>query len=158
MEELAACMEQAISNAPQPSVKPVAKHAEPKAVQVLLVEDNPINQLVGRDMLSSLGYQATTANDGCEALAAMAKTRFDVVLMDCQMPNMDGFEALARIRAGEAADAARQRVVVIALTANAIQGEREKCLSLGFDDYLAKPYKRSQLGTLLERFTAAAID
>jgi PAS domain S-box-containing protein len=158
MEELAACMEQAISNAPQPSVKPVAKHAEPKAVQVLLVEDNPINQLVGRDMLASLGYQATTANDGCEALAAMAKTRFDVVLMDCQMPNMDGFEALARIRAGEAADAARQRVVVIALTANAIQGEREKCLSLGFDDYLAKPYKRSQLGTLLERFTAAAID
>ncbi len=116
---------------------------------VLLVEDNKVNQIVGEATLKSLGCSVALAGDGLEALQAMAHQRFDVVLMDCQMPTMDGFEALAIIRQREAASATRTPVV--AVTARAVVGERERCLAAGFDDYIAKPYGRDQLVQVIVR-------
>ena len=117
---------------------------------VLLAEDNPINQELAAAMLRKLGLQVTLACNGKEALALAAAQAFDLVLMDCQMPEMNGFEATAALRAREAAGG--PRLPVIALTANAMEGDRGLCLAAGMDDYLAKPYTRAKLTTLLQRW------
>ena len=127
------------------------------AAQILLVEDNPVNQEVGMAMLEGLGCRATLAGDGLEALAELARGRYDLVLMDCQMPEMDGYQATRRIRAGEAQAAATTggppaRLPVIALTAHAMMGNREACLEAGMDDYLAKPFSQTELQRLLSRW------
>ena len=120
--------------------------------QVLLVEDNTVNQLVAQKMLHLLGCQVDTANNGLEALAALAERHYDLVLMDCQMPELDGFETTQRIRRQEAAQGdSRQRLPIIALTANAMQGDRERCLAAGMDDYISKPFNQDQLRALLLR-------
>ncbi len=108
-------------------------------VQILLAEDNEINRFVASELLQQAGCHCTMAVNGREALDAALAKEFDVILMDCQMPEMDGFEATRRIRAAEAAAPGGRRRPIIALTANAIKGDRELCLAAGMDDYVTKP-------------------
>jgi CheY-like chemotaxis protein len=118
--------------------------------RVLLAEDNAVNQEVALAMLKGFGCEVEVANNGREAVAAAYRTRFDLILMDCQMPEMDGFEATRILRKLEAARAATApRIPIIALTANAMGGDRERCLAAGMDDYLAKPFKLDHVWDLL---------
>ncbi len=125
-------------------------HALPPAgnTRILLAEDNLVNQKVAIRMLQKLGYQTDVVANGKEALDAVQRERYDVVFMDCQMPEMDGFEATRAIRALEG-DA--RRVPIVALTANAMEGDRDRCLSAGMDDYLAKPMNQEGLNKVLHR-------
>jgi len=122
-------------------------------MKVLVVEDNAVNQEVARVMLEDLGAVVRLAGNGRRALDALADECFDVVLMDCQMPEMDGFEALRRLRDARLVPklATARDVPVIALTANALAGDAVRCLEAGFDDYLAKPVRQGQLAAALER-------
>ncbi len=118
--------------------------------RVLLVEDNPVNQELGVSMLEDLGCRVDVAWNGLEALEEVTKTRFDLVLMDCQMPRMDGYEATERIRnQEETAKEPGTRLPIIALTAHAMEGDRDKCLAAGMDDYLSKPFSQEQLAEVL---------
>lgn len=117
--------------------------------KILVAEDNAINQKVVRLMLSQHGYRPTMASNGEEAVAAFAAGEFDVVLMDLQMPRMDGFEAARRIRANQRASPSRPWIV--AVTANAMEGYRERCLAAGMNDYLAKPIMMDDLLAVLDR-------
>jgi len=119
-------------------------------LNVLLVEDNPVNQAVARGMLTKLGCTVKTASTGRQGVDAFQADAFDVVLMDCHMPEMDGYEATARIRVHEQGCNA-PRTPVFALTANALEKDREKCLAAGMDDYLSKPFTQEQLKALLAR-------
>ncbi|MFZ1828988.1 MAG: response regulator [Candidatus Competibacteraceae bacterium] len=125
---------------------------ERRGQSVLLVEDNPVNQELGCEMLRSLGLHVDVAEDGERALAAIARQHYSLVLMDCQMPVMDGFEATRRLRAIEQSTGANVRLPVIALTANAMVGDRELCLAAGMDDYLSKPFKTVELSEVLARW------
>ena len=116
---------------------------------VLLAEDNDVNQLVASLMLESFGLDVDIAPDGLAVLAATAQTRYDLVLMDCQMPGMDGFAATAAIRRREARG---EHCVIVALTAHAMDGDRERCLAAGMDDYLSKPLDRNELARALSRW------
>jgi two-component system sensor histidine kinase/response regulator len=120
-------------------------------LRVLLVEDNKVNQALAVGLLRRWGHAYTVANDGLEALEVLDRARFDVVLMDLQMPNLDGFGALAviRQRESERPDGGHQQV--IALTAHALKGDRQRCLDAGFDDYLTKPILRAQFLAALDR-------
>jgi CheY-like chemotaxis protein len=120
------------------------------ALHLLVVEDNPVNQVVAREMLATLGHTCHVAANGREALEAIAQHRYDVVLMDCQMPEMDGFEATKLLRARESA-ACIPRLSVIALTAHATESDREQCVAAGMDSYLAKPYSQQQLDTTIRQ-------
>lgn len=123
--------------------------------RVLVVEDNAVNQLVIMGQLERLGHEAILAPDGTEALSALERQSFDVVLMDCQMPNMDGFETARRIRALPDGPA---RIPIIAVTAHALAGERERCLDAGMNDYVAKPVSTEQLGAVIRLWTGTATD
>ena len=118
--------------------------------RVLLAEDNLINQAVAKAVLLDFGLTLEIASNGEEALALITERDFDLVLMDCQMPVMDGFQATAALRQREATGG--RRLPVIALTANAMEGDRNQCLAAGMDDYLAKPYTRAQLEQTLRRW------
>ncbi|RKT99589.1 hybrid sensor histidine kinase/response regulator [Burkholderia sp. Nafp2/4-1b] len=120
------------------------------AARVLLVEDNAVNQQIALAMLEDTDYEVAVADDGEQALERLARDAFEVVLMDCQMPRLDGFEATRRLRQRET-EAGSPRVPVIALTANALSGDRERCLAAGMDDYLAKPFRRDVLLQALAR-------
>jgi signal transduction histidine kinase/CheY-like chemotaxis protein len=120
---------------------------------ILLVEDNAVNREVAVGMLESLGCAADTAENGWLALTAMETATYDAVLMDCQMPVMDGLAAAAEIRRREQSSGAA-RVPIIALTANAMEGDRERCLSAGMDDFLSKPFTQPQLAMQLRRWLA----
>jgi len=120
---------------------------------VLLAEDNLVNQELAAAMLKKLGLQVTIACNGVEALARLDARAFDLVLMDCQMPVMNGYEATAALRAREPAGG--PRLPVIALTANALEGDRDQCLAAGMDDYLAKPYTKARLAEALRRWLPA---
>ena len=124
---------------------------------VLLAEDNAVNEVVAGAMLESFGLRVSVAQNGRQALEAVAAQAFDVVLMDCQMPEMDGFEAARRIRRREAEKGvpAAARQTIVAVTANAIEGDRERCLAAGMDDYLSKPFSKADLHALLSRWLAA---
>jgi len=119
--------------------------------RVLLAEDNPVNQEVAIAMLQRIGLQYKVAANGQQALDLLLENTFDVILMDCQMPVMDGFEATARIRQNELASGSA-KCPIIALTANAIVGDREMCLSKGMDDYLSKPFSMEQLHEILSHW------
>jgi CheY-like chemotaxis protein len=118
---------------------------------VLLVEDNPINQLVASEMLQLLGVEVVCAYDGMEALESMHYRRFDLVLMDIQMPRMDGLDATREIRRREQNSSATPTPVV-ALTANASDNDRQRCLAAGMNDFLAKPVKTEQIAAVLSRY------
>lgn len=118
----------------------------PHRARILLVEDNPVNQLVAKGMLSKLGCEVMVAAHGGEALRQLAQHRFDLVLMDCNMPVMDGYEASRQIRQSELwAD-----LPIVALTANAMPEERERCRTAGMNDYLSKPFRGEELQALLD--------
>ncbi|MEN1973018.1 ATP-binding protein [Luteimonas sp. MJ204] len=123
-----------------------------RAARVLLVEDNPVNLMVGQRLLSVLGITCDTASNGEAALLRMEASRYDVVLMDCQMPVMDGYTATRRWREMEQHAGDGRHVPIIAMTANAMAGDRQKCLDAGMDDYLAKPVTRSELERTLARW------
>jgi signal transduction histidine kinase len=115
---------------------------------VLLVEDNPVNQTVIESMLRSLGFTVSVATDGAQAVRHAGEQQFEAILMDCRLPIIDGYEATRQIRRLPG----RDDVPIIALTANALQGDRENCLSAGMNDYLAKPFKRNDLQQILQRW------
>lgn len=118
---------------------------------VLLVEDNPVNQLVARRMLLAAGYPVEVAVDGFEAVEACHRGSWGIVLMDCQMPGLDGFDATRRIRAEEDERGSRRRLPILALTANALDGARGRCLAAGMDGFVAKPVSREALIGAVDR-------
>jgi two-component system sensor histidine kinase/response regulator len=124
-----------------------------RPLRVVVAEDNRVNQLVISRMLERQGHSVVMCANGREAIAAVERERPDLVLMDVQMPEMDGFAATAAIRLAEAEQQARRRVPIIALTAFAMKSDRERCLAAGMDDYLSKPIKGAQLAVALARFS-----
>ncbi len=126
--------------------------------RILLAEDNPVNVEVALAMLDSLGFEVTTARNGKEAVEAVAREHFDLVLMDCQMPVMDGFAATAEIRRQQPTDRQGRMLPVIAVTANALKGDRSNCLAAGMNDYLSKPFSQQALGRVLARWTSMPVD
>ncbi|MEO0366297.1 MAG: response regulator, partial [Pseudomonadota bacterium] len=120
-----------------------------ESLLVLVAEDNPVNQRVVGAMLKKLGYRAVMAANGQEALTSFLEHRPDMILMDCQMPVVDGFEATRRLR--RLTSSGGDTVPIVALTANAMPGDRELCLEAGMDDYLTKPIKIDTLANMLSR-------
>jgi two-component system sensor histidine kinase/response regulator len=156
-------LHQAIVSALRPAapVKPTTRAAEsaPKeaavpaqSVQILVAEDNVVNQRVVLGLLAKLGHRADAVRNGLEAVRAVESGTYDLVFMDCQMPELDGFEATRRIRrlSGRCAT-----VPIVALTANAMQGDRERCLEVGMNDYVTKPVDAGRLAAALQRFLPA---
>ena len=141
-----------MSDAPKPSL---ASALTPLRGRVLLAEDNAVNREVARAALESFGVNVSVAENGVEVLKAVSENKFDLVLMDCQMPQMDGFAATRRIRADERRDGPR-RLPIIAVTASAIDGDRERCIAAGMDDYLSKPFRQTMLHALLEKWLKTA--
>ena len=131
---------------PRTAVEPPA--GERSRLQILMAEDNPVNLKVALLMLRNLGYEADVATNGVEVLAAIERRSYDMILMDVQMPEMDGFEATRLIHQSLAAE---QRPTIIAMTAHALRGYREKCLAAGMDDYISKPIKLEPLQAILRR-------
>ncbi len=132
----------------------VAVGEPPRALparNLLLAEDNPVNQMIARKMLEKLGQQVSIAANGAVALKMLEQNVYDAVLMDCQMPEMDGFCATRILREYEAQQH-KPRITVIAMTANVMEGDRERCLEAGMDDYLGKPVKMQELEDLLRRW------
>ena len=132
-----------------PAVKVYSFELVTNGQLVMAVDDNPVNRMVAQQQLEHLGFLAESVEDGREALERLSRERFDAVLMDCQMPGIDGYETTRRLRVGEEGS---RRTVVIAVTAHAMAGERERCLEAGMDDYLAKPYRTEDLGALIDRW------
>jgi len=121
--------------------------------RALVVEDNAVNQEMARAMLDMLGFHVTTASNGQEGvLAAAADPDLNLILMDCQMPIMDGLAAARAIRVAEAGGS---RVPIVALTGNAMPGDREACVAAGMDDYLAKPFSLAALRAMIDRWTGS---
>ncbi|MGH8433061.1 MAG: response regulator, partial [Pseudomonas sp.] len=158
MEQLArplarTALYQALQRFLQPRTEPVIRPARTapqiqRQARVLLVEDNPVNQLVAKGMLSKIGCKVSIAAHGAQALDYLEQEPVDLILMDCNMPVMDGYEASRRIRqSGRWPD-----LPIIALTANALPDERERCTAAGMNDYLAKPFRREELIALLEQW------
>jgi CheY-like chemotaxis protein len=115
---------------------------------VLVAEDNRINQRVARAQLEKLGFEVEMVANGQEAVTAVTARSYALVLMDCQMPELDGFQATALIRAAELPG---ERIPIIAMTANALEGDREACLAAGMDDYVSKPITIARLQEVIER-------
>ncbi len=131
-----------------------AKLGQQWPLHILLAEDHPTNQLLALRLLDRLGYRADVAANGLEALEALQRQHYDVVLMDMQMPEMDGLEATRRIRAEEAESGAQRPVHIVAMTANAMQGDRELCMAAGMNDYISKPIRVEALVGALRRAPA----
>ncbi len=134
----------------------LSKPSEHSLYQILVAEDNEINQVLIQELLTHLGFHYTLASNGQQAMQQAATRAFDLVLMDCQMPVLDGFDAATNIRLREATEGGwarhRGRLPIIALTANAIAGDRQRCLAAGMDDYLTKPIDRKRLQAVLDRW------
>jgi len=147
---------QSLRRALQPEHGPELDTAEDenrnlRPARILLVEDNPVNQLVAKGMLSKLGCEVIISGNGAEALEQLQLVPFDLILMDCNMPIMDGYEATRQIRQS----GRWSQMPIIALTANAMPEERERCRAAGMNDYLAKPFRRAELASLLEQWLPA---
>jgi CheY-like chemotaxis protein len=122
-------------------------------LRILVAKDNSVNQVLAVRLLEKRGHSVTVAGNGKEALAALEKDTFDLVLMDVQMPEMDGFEAKAAIREKEKASG--HHLPVIAMTVHAMAGDRERCVEAGMDDYITKPIQPQELSELLKRHSRA---
>jgi two-component system sensor histidine kinase/response regulator len=118
-------------------------------LRILVAEDNMVNQRLATRLLEKQGHYTVVANDGLEALIAIENERFDLVFMDVQMPNLDGFEAMAQLRQNE--KVAGGHMPIVAMTAHAMKGDRERCLDAGFDDYVSKPIHAEELFNAIER-------
>ena len=138
--------------AQEPPAMPNMPLSPQRRMRVLLVEDNPVNLMVGQRLLGVLGTDCDAAGNGEEALLRMSASRYDLVLMDCQMPVMDGYTATRRWRELERDAGDARHLPIIAMTANAMAGDRQKCLDAGMDDYLAKPVTRAELDRSLHRW------
>jgi len=125
-----------------------------RRLKVLLAEDNAVNVEVASAMLEGLGLEVACAGNGGEALSAVREGEFDLVLMDCMMPEMDGFAATSEIRRHEQLQGRARQLPIVAITANALQGDRERCLAAGMDDYLSKPFSQQALAAALGRWVA----
>jgi CheY-like chemotaxis protein len=123
--------------------------------KILVADDISANQMLSLKLLENLGYTGVAVSNGKEALDALELRPYDLVLMDCQMPEMDGFEATKRIRGS--ADAAVRSIPIVALTANAMEGDRKKCLDAGMNDYLSKPLKKDPLREVLQKWLVRKI-
>jgi CheY-like chemotaxis protein len=148
------CIDRAIrmrEAAPAQSPAPVAQARRQFSARVLVAEDNAVNQRVARRFLERLGCQVDVVDDGAQAVEAVERHDYDLVLMDMQMPNVDGLEATQRIRARHQP----RRVPIVALTADAMVGTLERCLAAGMDDYLSKPLDAKQLEAVLDRFVGS---
>jgi CheY-like chemotaxis protein len=153
----------ALQPAPMVEAKPIARLAESaprhasapaRSVQILVAEDNLVNQRVVLGLLAKLGHRADAVRNGLEAVKAVEAGAYDLVFMDCQMPELDGFEATRRIRRLSGACAS---VPIVALTANAMQGDRERCLEVGMNDHVTKPVDVGRLAAALQRYLPASI-
>ncbi|WP_405420240.1 response regulator [Marinobacter flavimaris] len=131
-----------------PDAAPEEQTGTEQSLAVLLVEDNQVNQLVASNLLKKLGHRADHAENGLKAIQALEQSHYDLVLMDCQMPVMDGYEATQRIRQNPQ----WKDLPIIAVTANVMQGDREDCLASGMNDYITKPYKRDELREVINRW------
>jgi CheY-like chemotaxis protein len=140
--------------ADQPAAVPNAEKTPERSI--LLVEDNAVNQLVAMKLIRKHGHAVTVANNGCDAIELLQKQTFDLILMDIQMPEMDGFEATSIIRQREAGSGIR--VPIIAITAHAMKGDEENCLEAGMDGYLSKPIDGSKLIEMIERWACPSSD
>jgi two-component system, sensor histidine kinase and response regulator len=146
----------ALAAVTDPAAGPVIEQKSTRGVRVLLAEDNRVNQKLALKQLDKLGYTADVVANGQEVLSAIQSAPYDIILMDCQMPEMDGYEATVQIRRQEKEDpnaAKAKPIYIIAMTAHAMRADRERCLSMGMDDYLSKPVQISELGTVLRRAT-----
>lgn len=132
--------------------KTTRPHPKKSGLRLLLVEDNPVNQMVALLILDKLGYSVDVADNGAKAVEAVAGNQYDLVLMDCKMPEMDGFEATQAIRQSEIAS--QTHIPIVAMTAGAMEGDREKCLAAGMDDYIAKPVNIECLQKILDAWLA----
>ncbi|MBW3671349.1 MAG: response regulator [Acidobacteria bacterium] len=133
--------------APAPIELPLVDRIPPD-LQILLAEDKPLNQKLTLSQLKQLGLSADIAVDGSQAVETVRNKKYDVILMDCQMPIMDGYEATMRIRENEPED---RKIYIIALTAHAMEGERERCIAAGMNDYLSKPTRQHELAAALKK-------
>jgi two-component system, sensor histidine kinase and response regulator len=152
--ELFNCLVAGLSTPADEIVSPIRPEADVAVIRgrVLLVEDNSMNQLVATKLLAKLGYEVAVSGNGIEALQSLADAEYDAVLMDCQMPEMDGYAATREIRNREGGT---RRTPVIAMTAAAMQGDREACFAAGMDDYLTKPIRPGALAETLARWVTA---
>ena len=155
--ELLAALLDVLTPGPQSSVsahgdRSGAERAEERGIRVLVVEDNAINRTVAVGTLAKLGFQADVAANGREAVEAVSRRPYSAVFMDCQMPEMDGYQATQEIRRREDGG----HVPIIAMTASAMEGDRERCIAAGMDDYIAKPVRFEELDAALTRWTGAA--
>jgi CheY-like chemotaxis protein len=121
-------------------------------MHILLVEDNPVNQKLAQRAIEKMGHSITLAGNGVRAVEACTSGRFDLILMDLQMPEMDGIEATARIR--EAEQGTGRHTPIIAMTAHAMHGDRDQCIRAGMDDYISKPVDLHALARMIERYAA----
>ena len=133
-------------------MSPIGDCVEKPRLRVLLAEDNPINQKVAGQMLRKLNCHVDLASDGEEVLNLHAEHDYDLAFMDIQMPRCDGYEATAKIRKREREDG--KHLIIIAMTANALEGDRDKCLFAGMDDYIAKPIVLPSIAQLINKWAA----